>query len=53
MVSYQARNLLRPTNLSGDLTGGCMNNFIAFFATQSIENGILYTDNKDKVIIIA
>ena len=25
--SSQARNLLRPNNLSGDLTDGCVNNF--------------------------
>ena len=31
LESSQARNLLRPNNLSGDLTDGCVNNFIAFF----------------------
>ena len=32
MVSSKARNLLRPNNLSGDLTDDFVNNFISFFA---------------------
>ena len=31
MALSQARNLLRPNNLSGDLTDGCVNNFMSFF----------------------
>ena len=31
MALSQARNLLRPNNLSGDLTGGCVNKFMSFF----------------------
>ena len=30
MSVSQARNLLRPNNLSGDLTDGCVNNFTSF-----------------------
>ena len=29
MASSQARNFLRPNNLSGDLADGCVNNFIS------------------------
>ena len=31
MALSQARNLLRPNNLSGDLTDDCVNNFMSFF----------------------
>ena len=31
MASSQARNMLRPNNLSGDLTGGCVNKFMSLF----------------------
>ena len=31
VASSQARNLLRPNHLSGDLTDDCVNNFMSFY----------------------